>query len=611
MFSQKEFIAAYNNEYREQFNPVLFTRNDDSIIEHLKEVILSAQRDKFFTIKVKGFRVIEDYREIYNILYDTEAKTRNKRIKINKFDYIDLKDSEIKLLEVDYHLEANGEKQDIKIYISVPRIVDKYYFRIAGSTYSAMYQIVDGSTYNNSDSSNKKVDQSVTLKTLFAKVTTYIKSYKLKTITDETVPCNCYISDMFGKRFSSIKYFLAKFGYYGTLSFLKLNNILVTLESVEDENYYCFERNNIYVSVPRYYYDNSNVIQSFVYTIVNSVNKIEDFNDIFNVFYWKVKLSNEYKTRTGQNFNNEYQGSSILDSLEHIYDITTHNVIRLPEDQKHDIYCIMRWIMYEFEALKNKNNTDISTKRIRYSEYIASLYAIKLSSNINNISNLGTKVNIKKLMQAICIKYSYLLDQLKTCKLVTFKNSVNDNDALTVLKYTYKGIAGIGEKKSSAVPNKYRFVNASHIGRVDKDSSSNSDPGMSGILCPYATIYENGFLSDFKEPNSWEKNLDMMMNEYRQANGKVELFKAKESLLGTDESNNIDVVESNKDQIHNILDRHVQGELVEETMLGYPLEGSGLICVENSILYEDESTCNLMQSYKCEKGDDDNGCSIN
>ena len=135
MFNQKEFIAAYNNEYREQFNPVLFTRNDDSIIEHLKEVILSAQRDKFFTIKVKGFRVIEDYREIYNILYDTEAKTRNKRIKINKFDYIDLKDSEIKLLEVDYHLEANGEKQDIKIYISVPRIVDKYYFRIAGSTY--------------------------------------------------------------------------------------------------------------------------------------------------------------------------------------------------------------------------------------------------------------------------------------------------------------------------------------------------------------------------------------------------------------------------------------------------------------------------------------------
>ena len=80
-----------------------------------------------------------------------------------------------------------------------------------------------------------------------------------------------------------------------------------------------------------------------------------------------------------------------------------------------------------------------------------------------------------------------------------------------------------------------------------------------------------------------------MMNEYRQANGKVELFKAKESLLGTDESNNIDVVESNKDQIHNILDRHVQGELVEETMLGYPLEGSGLICVENSILYEENN----------------------
>ena len=38
----------------------------------------------------------------------------------------------------------------------------------------------------------------------------------------------------------------------------------------------------------------------------------------------------------------------------------------------------------------------------------------------------------------------------------------------------------------------------SHIGRVDKDSSSNSDPGMSGILCPYATIYENGFYQILK-----------------------------------------------------------------------------------------------------------------
>ena len=39
---------------------------------------------------------------------------------------------------------------------------------------------------------------------------------------------------------------------------------------------------------------------------------------------------------------------------------------------------------------------------------------------------------------------------------------------------------------------------------------------------------------------------------------KLNYLKAKESLLGTDESNHSICLESNKDQIHNILDRHVQ-----------------------------------------------------
>ena len=52
------------------------------------------------------------------------------------------------------------------------------------------------------------------------------------------------------------------------------------------------------------------------------------------------------------------------------------------------------------EALKNKNNTDISTKRIRYSEYIASLYAIKLEVVILIIYLTWVpKVNIKKLIK--------------------------------------------------------------------------------------------------------------------------------------------------------------------------------------------------------------------
>ena len=80
MFNQREFISRYNNEFRESFNPRLFNRDEDDIIKNLEDVIISAQRDKFFTIKVNGFRIIEDYREIYNLLYEAEKKRRNKRI---------------------------------------------------------------------------------------------------------------------------------------------------------------------------------------------------------------------------------------------------------------------------------------------------------------------------------------------------------------------------------------------------------------------------------------------------------------------------------------------------------------------------------------------------
>ena len=66
---QDELIAKFNDEKRPKFNPIFFHRDEMDIVEELKKVILSAQRDKFFTIKVESFRVISDYAEVYNTLY--------------------------------------------------------------------------------------------------------------------------------------------------------------------------------------------------------------------------------------------------------------------------------------------------------------------------------------------------------------------------------------------------------------------------------------------------------------------------------------------------------------------------------------------------------------
>ena len=89
------------------------------------------------------------------------------------------------------------------------------------------------------------------------------------------------------------------------------------------------------------------------------------------------------------------KGYSILDSFESIYDITTRNSIKLPMEDKETTYHVLRWIMREFNALRMKNNLDIRYKKIRFAEYIASIYAMKIARGIYRISDMNKWVRIR------------------------------------------------------------------------------------------------------------------------------------------------------------------------------------------------------------------------
>ena len=115
-------------------------------IDELKKVILSCQRhNKYFTIEVTGFRVVDDYAEINDILYRYyENASRNKskmKKRDNQYAFINLNDSDIRLLIVSYHIETplavmeEERKDDFSVIIAVPRIVDKYYFHIHDSLF--------------------------------------------------------------------------------------------------------------------------------------------------------------------------------------------------------------------------------------------------------------------------------------------------------------------------------------------------------------------------------------------------------------------------------------------------------------------------------------------
>ena len=133
------------------------------------------------------------------------------------------------------------------------------------------------------------------------------------------------------------------------------------------------------------------------------------------------------------------------------------------------------------------------------------IYAKKLSKGIYRASDTQKKITINDIKRYINIDPNFLLSKISKDQLVSFRNDVNDNDAFIPLKYSVKGVSGLGERKGSSVPDMYKYVHPSHLGRVDVDTSSAGDPGMTGIICPMAEIKNKSFADgDWQEPNNWE-----------------------------------------------------------------------------------------------------------
>ena len=517
-----KFMHDFNDKNREHFNHYWFERNDDDLIEGMKQVILSCERDKYFVLKVIGFEVIKDYEEINKTLYDYyNSKTKNGKKVSNDFEYINLRDSDIMLLKVRYYIKLNvpdnkirvdpktGEMErtegEVEVLIALPRYVNKYYFRIMGNYYNPIFQIVDGSTYNNSTSNSKT--QSVTLKTQFMPIKVYKEYYELIDIVEKAPKrCVLFTSYVFAKKTDAIKFILGRYGFYGALEMLELEGIYIQSADLatpmNPDIFYNFtdKQEKVMLSVIKRLFDKDNVTQSFCYTILKSVRKLDTFNDIFDFRYWTRMLGADFQSATLD------KGIPVLDSLESIYDITTKSFIRLPMEDKKDSYCILRWMMREFSYLKAKDNIDISTKHPRMAdEYLPSIYAMKISRGIYRISDKGKNVTFKDVTRVIDTPPNYILKNINAANLVDYVDLVNDNDAELALAYTYKGISGLGDQGSgSAVPLIYRSVDPSHLGKVDLDSSSASDPGLSGMICPMAKIYDGSF-SDYQEPNGWRQ----------------------------------------------------------------------------------------------------------
>lgn len=556
--NQRESIAKYIQENREPFNPIFFERNEDEIITELMNVIYSCEREnEYFTIKVDSYRVVDDYDEINSILYDyyedlTKNKSKSKK-RDNQYEFINLNESCIRLLIVRYYIKDRAADDYLNVIIAIPRIVEKYYFKINGIMRSTLFQIVDGSTYNNGTSTAKV--PSITLKIIFmaARVTRYYTV--LKTTDGDEIKLTHYWSRIFNKTIPAAEYIFARYGYYGGLQFMGLEGaVYLTNTDPHDPDMYTFEiYDNAYISTPKFLFDKSAILQSVIATLTLNIIPGMPFEIIFNNEYWVRRLGLEFSGGGNERLlaildpedettpDTLEKGYSILNSFENIYDISTRESIRLPEEDKATTYHILRWIMREFNSLRLKDNLDISCKKIRFAEYIASLYAYKIAKGIYRVSDMNKKATILSIRKAIRTDPNFLLMSITRSKMVAYRNMVSDMDSMQALKFTYKGVSGLGENSNQSIPDIYRSIHHSHIGRVDLDSSSDGNPGITGTICPYAPIYD-GFFENYQEPNSWEEEFISTMDDYKKAVNLKEALIFEESVLGKTKTEEIKVV---------------------------------------------------------------------
>ena len=521
---QAQLVREYNDKTREDFNDALFDRSDDEIIEYLKKVILSLERNRHFILKVKQFIVIDDYATIIKMLREQEnIKSDSKDKDFNKYEYISLKDSDVRLLVVDYFIKVKFPKKDapgekiLRVLIMVPRFVEKYYFKIFGNYYCPKYQIVDGSTYNNATSNAKC--QNVTFKSLFmaTRVFKYTAQFSFDGVGQ--VRGTYYNSAIFNKRVPVMTYILARYGLFWTMSAFGVPKLYTyDIKPESDDTMYFLKRNNVWLGMPRYIFDNDNVAQSLLYTVYLAINSKDITSKmLWTTEFWLKTLGECYSNKTIE------KGLSVLESLESIYDIPTKEALRLPEEYKSDIYKVLIWIVREFNELRKKSNLDVGVKRKRISEYVAALYALKVSDGMFTFSDDGDNIQISSIEKKIFTFPDYLLKKISSDRLIAPRSNVNDMDAFSAIKWSFKGVSGLGESKDASIPDIYKQVHPSHFGRIDLDSSSPNDPGMTGMLCPMAKTFDNYF-SDYSEPNTWREEVRKMLIEYDKMNKMKEVF---------------------------------------------------------------------------------------
>lgn len=527
-----DFVKYFHHKYNDMYNLDFIKGTEDYTIEEL--VIMCMQEvEAISNITIEEVSTEYDMSKIdinehrININY----KKKNSTLDIPKFKY--MSDDLYAEMSFKIHIETNLNSKDIVKKILIPMKIDDYYI-INNKKAKAIWQLVEASVYTQRGK--------ITLKSRMPIIIYKSKNREIKDVYDNVFNARPYLYAMdtrSKRRKSSVSkksknkfinpmmIFAAKLGLPGAIRFFGMQDVIQLCQGYNESpsRFYYFPLDEIYIRVEKEIFNEFEIVQSVVCMLIYLGNK--DFPVSWDCIndndYWisRIGFVGSAKDKSLKTYFEK--GRTALYMIERLLDQMTIRNLRLPMCHKADIYCILRWMIFEFDNLHIRDNTDVNNKRVRRNEYIVkSSLGRKLSENINKVIpklSDSRQNSMDTLLEIFNFGSNIILNGMKNLNdLIKPDEIVNDLSFLQDLAYSTKGPEALGENSTKNVMLSIRDLHPSFVGVIDPNCSSNSDVGMSGSFVPYVKTYDRFYFTPEWEPSDRMYNLTAAITKYYDEN---------------------------------------------------------------------------------------------
>ena len=517
-----KFLGDYCRDFSDKLNLPLINRElDKELYLYVYETIKSLE--VFDSVKILGYEYKERPNDIRLNDYQRNRMQGGKKVQEEPVEIMHMAESRCGELTIHYELSIDVKQEDgtVKMMskkysknILIPIKDDDGYYMLKGKRYILMYQLVDSTTYSTSNSVVLKSIMPIVLKR---------KSKVIHDVDRNQFTIPLYMTAIFKNEINMMLLFFAKMGFKEGLMYLSMDKVINIETSLGDDldRYVYFKiSQEAFIKVNRFAFEESVEVKSVVGMILDAVNNRVSVKDILDTNFWLEKLG--YQPNIQQPNFKRAKARNLLLSVDRMMDMTTRRILNIAVDHKDSMYSALRWMFMNYNDLKSKRIMDITNKRLRDNEYIASLMTRELSNTLYRIMSKVRKPqsrNLNTLEELFSFRGDILINNLYNSGLFKFDDVVNDMDFFNKLKYTIKGPNSQGGSSSGkTIATCQRGIDPSFVGRIDLNCVGNSDPGATGVLTPFIETYGLN-ISDKKEPESKQYELlkiieEAVQNEY-------------------------------------------------------------------------------------------------